>query len=180
VSRRCHEESQDHDRGERTLSRRGRRAPRQSAHRYERGRRITRVARGRSASERGEVRGRSGTSLGRPIGPKHRNWSCRRPATALVPRSETSVPGSRSSGLYAPQHPAISIAPLHHSTKATPTNESTHGFLNHDLHATVLTPARGRAVTRYRFGRTVTVGLDSAPRNRVLDEDGFHGLGPEL
>src|ERR1039457_6639332 len=26
----------------------------------------------------------SGTSLGRPIGPKHRNWSCRRPATALV------------------------------------------------------------------------------------------------
>src|SRR5450759_1882325 len=59
-------------------------------------------------------------------------------------------------------------------------NESPHGALNHDLHAAVLTPACGRVVTRHRFGRGVTVGLDSVRRNGVLDEDGFHGLGPEL
>src|ERR1035441_8292014 len=61
-----------------------------------------------------------------------------------------------------------------------PKNESRHGVLNHDLHAAVLTPTLGCAVTRDRFGRTVTVGLDSVPRNGVLDKDGFHGLGPEL
>src|SRR5664280_605348 len=66
------------------------------------------------------------------------------------------------------------------SKRVQPKKESAHGALDHDLHAAVLTPARGRAVTRHRFGRGVTVGLDSVRRNGVLDEDGFHGLGPEL